>query len=1209
VLSVLASALAGPSCAKLNDLMMPQPFSETSQVSQGQEQSPAIAILEPATSSITNSSSSITLQAICAPGAAVAIEGDVVASEVTDPAATLQSTCPPSGLLSVSISKTQDGSYDLRLHQTTLQESSSSFTWNRDATTPSAPVITSHVSPVTTHSSSLLIVASCENDAAVAVSGADTQSATCVAGSVSFTLSPTSDGTYAYGLRQSDAAGNTSASTPLNWSRDTTAPAAPGITSPAVSPYTSGGPGLVIAGTCEPDATVNLSGSAILSAACSAAGTYSFNVNSISSDGTYPFSVGQTDGAANPSATTSLSWVRNSSIPSSVVITQPASTPYSSSSDSLTLAGTCTTGYTVSLTGSDTRSTTCASGQFSFRFSATTDASRDYSVVQINALNTSSTAVQQRWVRDTIPPAVPTITSPATLPFNSNQSALTLAGICEAGTSVRLTLPDASVDDQPCGAGQTFSYPLSQSMDGDFAYTVSQTDAAGNTSDSIQVLWSLNRTPPAAPVILTPASNPFTSGDTHLVISGTCNGSNSLAFEDLTAASTTAGQCSNGSFSWTVTKNSDGVYSFSVKETDAYGNISDPALLEWTRNTIIPQTPQIVSPATTPYYGNSANVSLVLSCSPGMTVSLTNVTTEALSTRTCPSGGTAQVTFSLTQSAAGTFNYTIAQDNGVFASAPASFTWDFNSTAPAAVVLTSPNTNPFTSMNNLPLSGTCQTGTTVALSGDSTLSSQCSNGTFSFTITSSTDGTYHYGIVQTDRWGNSGPSTALTWVMDSVTPTPPVISNPALSPYYSNVGTFTVAGSCATGNTVSISAGTGTTLTTSEVTSPAGSLSQTCAANVFSFTVVKTNSTTAGTTYNFNLVQKNNNNNQTSAATSVQWIRDTTAPSVTVSSKPATTNYSVDSTFVFSSAEAGATFQCQLETTGAWAPCTSPVTYSNLAAGSHTFSIKATDRAGNTGSAATNTWTQQGYKTLGLYRFTTSTSTGTGTDTSLLSSKNSINSNSNSTYVTTWSETTSTPPIANGTFGGARSFDGTARMNTSSSTSLNQLSTGAKMTIEMFVQFTALPTAGGSMVLLTKSDYKNTTYSWDFRMAGGSAASTTCAQAGKYCLQFGGTRSNSTAPTQFYSAPQTLSTGVWYHVAATYNSGAISLYLNGALIGTGSLSGGGALASSSIGVYFGSYAQSRNGTEGSRLNGLIDEVRLSQVIRTISVPTTGFTPD
>jgi hypothetical protein len=87
---------------------------------------------------------------------------------------------------------------------------------------------------------------------------------------------------------------------------------------------------------------------------------------------------------------------------------------------------------------------------------------------------------------------------------------------------------------------------------------------------------------------------------------------------------------------------------------------------------------------------------------------------------------------------------------------------------------------------------------------------------------------------------------------------------------------------------------------------------------------------------------------------------DTTPPDTTISSGPSGTTTATSASFAFSSSEAGSTFACKLDG-GDYAACTSPKAYSGLSAGSHTFSVRATDAAGNTDeSAATRTWTIQG---------------------------------------------------------------------------------------------------------------------------------------------------------------------------------------------------------------------------------------------------------
>ncbi len=83
---------------------------------------------------------------------------------------------------------------------------------------------------------------------------------------------------------------------------------------------------------------------------------------------------------------------------------------------------------------------------------------------------------------------------------------------------------------------------------------------------------------------------------------------------------------------------------------------------------------------------------------------------------------------------------------------------------------------------------------------------------------------------------------------------------------------------------------------------------------------------------------------------------DTTPPETTITSAPAN-GTSTSGAFAFSSSEAGSTFECKLDS-DAYAACTSPKSYTDVAVGSHTFSVRATDTAGNTDTSPdTTTWT------------------------------------------------------------------------------------------------------------------------------------------------------------------------------------------------------------------------------------------------------------
>jgi hypothetical protein len=93
-----------------------------------------------------------------------------------------------------------------------------------------------------------------------------------------------------------------------------------------------------------------------------------------------------------------------------------------------------------------------------------------------------------------------------------------------------------------------------------------------------------------------------------------------------------------------------------------------------------------------------------------------------------------------------------------------------------------------------------------------------------------------------------------------------------------------------------------------------------------------------------------------SAATSFTWTVDTTAPPMpTITSTPSNPTKQTKATFKFIDSQAGVSFLCQLDGS-AFTACSSPASYSGLSQGSHTFSVKAQDAAGNQSGAASFAW-------------------------------------------------------------------------------------------------------------------------------------------------------------------------------------------------------------------------------------------------------------
>lgn len=84
-------------------------------------------------------------------------------------------------------------------------------------------------------------------------------------------------------------------------------------------------------------------------------------------------------------------------------------------------------------------------------------------------------------------------------------------------------------------------------------------------------------------------------------------------------------------------------------------------------------------------------------------------------------------------------------------------------------------------------------------------------------------------------------------------------------------------------------------------------------------------------------------------------VVDTTPPTVTITDAPADPSNVQSPTFQFTADEA-ATFACNVDGTG-FVSCVNPAFLFFLADGTHTFQVRATDAAANTGAPATYTWT------------------------------------------------------------------------------------------------------------------------------------------------------------------------------------------------------------------------------------------------------------
>jgi hypothetical protein len=346
---------------------------------------------------------------------------------------------------------------------------------------------------------------------------------------------------------------------------------------------------------------------------------------------------------------------------------------------------------------------------------------------------------------------------------------------------------------------------------------------------------------------------------------------------------------------------------------------------------------------------------------------------------------------------------------------PASFTWTIDQTAPDTYVTGGPN-DPSTSVNAAFTFDSDESGVSYECSLDSGAFTACANPA---TFTSLAEGPHNLSVRAKDAAGNvDGSPAQWAWTVDTTAPDTSITSGPTgivnattasfgfsstetgstfecqldlgswtscpspkgYSALSEGSHTFAVRATDAAGN---VDASPATRSWTVDTTAPTVSLTATppsvSGSTSASFTFSSTDSGASflcsvdgGTfgpctspdaltglaegSHTFAVKAVDAAGNE-SAPASYGWTVDTTVPDTTLTGGPSGLVNTDAASFTFSASESGATFECKLDS-GSWGACTSPADFASLGEGSHTFSVRATDTAGNTdASPASRTWT------------------------------------------------------------------------------------------------------------------------------------------------------------------------------------------------------------------------------------------------------------
>jgi len=531
------------------------------------------------------------------------------------------------------------------------------------------------------------------------------------------------------------------------------------------------------------------------------------------------------------------------------------------------------------------------------------------------------------------PPPAPALTAPAAL---VNTTMPTLAGTAEAGSTVTVMLDGAAIGTVKTDAVGTWSLTLTSPLEqGPYTATATATDAAGNTSPaSAPRGFTVDTVAPTAPVVTAPAA--FVNNVTPAISGRAEVGSSVRVTLDETEVGTVT---TNASGTWSLIPTSplaQKAHTVTATATDVAGNTSVPsAVYTFTVDTLAPPPPTITAPAefittTTPIISGTAEA--------GSTVT---VRMDGGGARTVTANASGD--WSLTQASplfqgAHTVTATATDAAGNTSAPSAARDFFVDTVAPPAPGLSAPAA--FVNTPTPVISGSSEARSTVTVRLDGTVAGMVTAnaaGTWSFTPTSPlSQGVHEASAIATDAAGNTSfVSTPRTFTVDTVAPTPPVLTAP----------------SALVRTTVPLIFGTAEASSKVTVTLDGARSWPVTASSSGTWSFASPALTQGAHTVTATATDAAGNTSAPSAARG--FTVDTVAPSAPVLTAPAA-SVSTATPAISGTAEVGSTVTVRLDGTvagtvtahasGAWS-FTPP---SPLSLGAHTVSATATDAAGNT---------------------------------------------------------------------------------------------------------------------------------------------------------------------------------------------------------------------------------------------------------------------
>ncbi len=481
------------------------------------------------------------------------------------------------------------------------------------------------------------------------------------------------DGAYVFSVYATDAFGRSSATTSDTYVLDRVAPAAPVITE-LTSPQTGATP--TWAFTAEDGAVPTcrlLQGGTVVSSGCSAARSATY---SLTRDGAYTFSVFVTDAAGNVSATAmSGSYVLDRTAPVAPVITGG---PGAAGADetvqwSFSAEFAASTSCQLQSPGLPAPGFSACSTPTTARYILIDEGSYTFSVRATDAAGNTGPPVTSKYTLDRTAPAAPSITSAP--PSRGNDVAPTWAFTAERGakTSCQLRRGAMVVEPfAPCSQSRTYTL----TTDGVYVFSVRATDAAGNTGPPATSTYSLDATAPETPTISSAPASPGRDREPTWFFTTEPGAAASCQLRRGATVVEPFARCSR---SRTYTLTADGTYVFSVRATDAAGNISPVSSATYVLDRTAPAPPVIRSGPASP--GADQTPTWSFTTEPGTTTECQLASATNVVTAWAPCSGSR--TYRLEDRSARTYLFSVRSvDAAGNASSPTTAIYFFEPAAP-----------------------------------------------------------------------------------------------------------------------------------------------------------------------------------------------------------------------------------------------------------------------------------------------------------------------------------------------------------------------------------------------------------------------------------------------------------------------------------------------------------------------------------------------